>query len=79
MFAVVVGLVTSFVVELLVVRLDVFWVVILGLVSGAVVVVAKFAVVGPADNGLVLVGLAVVWLRHNFLSTFELSKSLLVC
>ena len=81
MFALVVGLVSSFVVGLLV---DVFWVVILGLVSGAAVVVTKFAVVGhvvvgQVDDGLVLVGLAVVWLRHNFLSRFEFSKSSLVC
>ena len=41
-----------------------------------VVVVAGLAVV---VEHVVDDGLAVVWLRHNFLSTFELCKSPLVC
>ena len=56
MFAVVVGLLTLFVVWLL------------------VVVVGLAVVEQVVDDGL-----AVVWLRHNFLSTFELCKSPLVC
>ena len=56
MFAVVVGLLTLFVVWLL------------------VVVVGLAVVEQVVDDGL-----AVVWLRHNFLSTFELFKSPLVC
>ena len=42
------------------------------------VVVVGLAVVGLVDAGLVLVGLGVVWLKHNFLSTFEFSNSPLV-
>ena len=40
-----------------------------------VVVVVGLAVVEQVVDD----GLAVVWLRHNFLSTFELFKSPLVC
>ena len=84
MFVVVVGLITRFVVGLLVGWFEVFGVVIRGLVSGVAVAVVGLAVVehvvvGLVDDGLVLVGLAVVLLRHNFLSMFELSKSPLVC
>jgi len=63
MFAAVVGQLTLFVVGLLVV------------VVVVVVVVVGIAVVEHVVDD----GLAVVWLRHNFLSTFELFKSPLVC